>query len=261
MEHKPKILLIDIETSYKLAGVWGRFKQDISMNQIIQDTYVLCWCAKWLDEKTLHSDALFNHKGYKKDPTNDKKILQSMWKLLDKADIVIAHNGDNFDVKVLNARFIEHGMIPPSSYTTIDTLKVARRSFRFSSNKLDDLGKVLKVGAKMPTGGFELWKSIVLRHDTKAFARMVRYCKQDVKLLEKVYLKLRAWDKRHPSTVIANNLPTPRCNVCSSSDVVKNGSYATSTYTFQKYKCRDCGHNMRSRKAQDKPSDHLLKSI
>jgi DNA polymerase elongation subunit (family B) len=259
---KPKILILDIESSFKLAGVWGRFKQDISMNQIIQDTHILCWSAKWLGEKKFMSDSLHKHITlYKKDPTNDRKVLESVWKLLDEADYVVAHNGARFDGPVLNARFIQHGMQPPSSYKMIDTLSLARRSFKFTSNRLDDLGKALKVGQKAETGGFDLWKQIVLKQDKRAFAKMVKYCEQDVRLLEKVYLALRAWDKNHPSTVVSNDVDAPTCNVCESIRVKKNGSYATNTQVYQKYKCQDCGHSMRSRKSVSKTSPQLLKSI
>jgi DNA polymerase elongation subunit (family B) len=262
LERKPKILILDCETSFKIAGVWGRFKQDISMNQIIQDSYVLCWSAKWLGEKKLLGDSLHYHKTlYAKDPTNDKNILKSVWKLLDQADYVVAHNGAKFDGPVLNARFIQHGMKPPSTYKMVDTLSVARRSFKFTSNRLGDLGKILKVGAKIDTGGFDLWKKIVLNQDKRAFSKMVKYCEQDVKLLEQVYMALRAWDKNHPSTLVNQDPDLPTCNVCESTRVKRNGSYNTQTQSYQKYKCQDCGHNMRSRKASKKTSPNLLKSI
>jgi hypothetical protein len=262
LARKPNILILDIETSFMLAGVWGRYKQDVAMNQVLQDTHVLCWAAKWLDEKKIESDSLHNYPtAYKKDPTNDEHVLKTIWRLLDAADYVIAHNGAKFDVPRLNARFIQHGMKPPSSYYVIDTLSVARRSFKFTSNRLGDLGKILKVGTKKETGGFDLWKKIVLKQDVKAFDKMVKYCIQDVRLLERVYLALRAWDKRHPSTVVQDDPKTPKCNACGSSKIIKNGSYSTNTQTYQKFKCNDCGHCMRSRKASNKPNSNILKSI
>jgi len=262
---KPRILIFDIETSFKIAGVWGRFNQNIGMNQLIQDMYVLCWSAKWLDDDYIYSDALHKHKrAYKKDPTNDAEILRTAWEMLDKAEYVVAHNGARFDGPIMNSRFLQHGMKPPSSYKIIDTLQVARRSFKFTSNKLDDLGKTLKVGDKMETGGFQLWKDIILNQDAKAFDKMVAYCEQDVMLLEAVYKALRPWDKKHPSTVVAEDLEKPRCNVCSSEHVVKNGSYATNTQVYQKYSCKTCGHQMRSRTADKKSKtqkNNLLTSI
>ena len=68
---------------------------------------------------------------------DDKRVLQSIWKLLDEADIVIGHNGDRFDLRKLNARFIDNDINPPSPFRTIDTLKVARREFAFVSYTKD----------------------------------------------------------------------------------------------------------------------------
>lgn len=258
---KAKILLIDIETSFMLAGVWGRRDQNISMDQVFQDTYVLTWAAKWLDKKKMMSDALYLHpKTYKKDRTNDRAILETIWKLLDEADYVIGHNGQKFDVPVLNARFIQHGMTPPSPYIVIDTLLMARRRFRFSSNKLDDLGRALKVGRKTDTGGFKLWTDIVMHGDMKAFKHMLAYNKQDVRLLESVYNILKAWDTQHPNTNLLEGDDKLQCNACGSAKLQRRGLARTGANVYQRFQCQDCGAWSRTTKAE-KTTKPKLKSI
>ena len=101
---------------------------------------------------------------------------------------------------------------------------------------------------------------IVLKQDTKAFDKMMDYNVQDVLLLEDVYNEIKAWDKKHPSTVVLQDLTKPACNVCGSTHVIKNGSYSTNTNVYQKYQCSSCGHNMRSRKAEKKSNPNLLRS-
>lgn len=254
---KPKILLLDIETSYKVAGVWGRFNQNISMGQILQDVYVLNWSAKWLDDKYIYSDALhYDKQRYKKDPTDDRSILETVHELLNEADYVVAHNGKSFDQKVLNARFIQQGLKPPTPYLMIDTLLVARRHFKFTSNRLDDLGKTLGLGGKQSHEGFDLWVKVVRDQDRKAFDRMVIYCERDVTLLEDVYKRLRAWDTQHPNTTIGDGSTRPSCNACGSFKVKKNGIRRSRTQVYQSYQCTGCGHNMRAPVAekQDKNS-------
>jgi len=229
--------------------VWGLWKTTVSMKQLIQDVYVLNWAAKWHGSDEVLWDALYNYpKEYKKDPTDDSKILETIHALIEEADYVIGHNGDNFDLPTLNARFIKHGMAPPSTYRKIDTLKIARREFKFTSNRLDSLGDFLGVGRKIDTGGFELWREVVLDHNRKSFEHMVDYCIQDVLLLEDVYDRLKAWDPKHPALHIGGEKPA--CNTCGSHDVVKWGFYRTNTNRYQKYKCNSCGHNMRSRTAE-----------
>jgi predicted PolB exonuclease-like 3'-5' exonuclease len=253
---KPKILLLDIETSFLIAATFQRWQANIQMGAVLQDTYVLSWSAKWLDDEYIYSDALHYHKLWDKEKCNDKIILESIHKLLDEADYIVAHNGARFDVTTLNSRFIQHGMQPPSTYQVIDTLRIARRAFRFSSNKLDDLGTALGVGNKIKTD-FDLWMDVCVHHDTKQFDNMVEYCEQDVYLLEDVYKKLRPWDTKHPSTVVMGDLDKPRCNICTSDKVKKNGSYSTNTQRYNKFKCTACGHNMRMRYVA--PKDKLTK--
>ena len=263
MSDKPKILFFDIETAYIRAAVWSRWNINVNMSQVMEDWYVLCWSAAWAGEDFVMSDALHYHPAaYGANPRDDREVLQSIWNLLDEADIVVAHNGNRFDIPKLNARFIKHGMGPTSPVKVVDTLRVAKRSFKFTSNRLDDLGDYLGVGRKIPTD-FKLWADIIERHDRKAFDRMVAYCEQDVQLLEDVYLKLRPWDKTHPSTV-ALDADEPRCNVCNSTRILKNGTYDTQAQRYQKFKCGDCGHNMRLKKSDKdvgKKKRKLLRSI
>lgn len=241
-----KTLMLDLETAPITANVWRLFKENIGINQVIQDSYVLCWTAKWEHEDELISDALHYHPTlWKSDHTNDRIIMGELWKLVDEADIIVAHNADRFDIPVMNARFLAHGMHPPSPYRSIDTLKIARRKFRLASNKLDWLSRFLKIGTKVRTGGFDLWGDIIHSQDTAAFDHMVEYCEKDVELLEQVYITLRSWDDKLPAKSV--NTDGKTCNACGSDDIVKNGSYSTNTQIYQKYKCKSCGHNMRSR--------------
>lgn len=257
-----KTLLLDIETSFKIMAAWGMYNQNFNHGQIIQDKHILCWAAKWLDDDYVYYDSLHYHKLYKKDPTDDSIIVDTLWDLVDEADLVVAHNGDKFDIKEMNTRFKLNDLPPPSSFRSIDTLKIARREFRFTTNRLDYLGELLGVGRKLDTD-FSLWYDIVMKQDIKAFNKMMDYNIQDVYLLEDVYKELRPYDKKHPSTVILTDLDKPRCNVCSSDKIVKNGSYATNTGTYQKFKCGTCGHNMRSRfkdKMEKEQNYNVLKS-
>lgn len=247
---KPKILLLDIETAPKTAFVWSMWKENIGLNQLEKDGYVLCYCAKWLQEGKVFSDAIWDYEDYQKDPENDYNIIASVHELLEQADVVIAHNGRGFDIPTLNARFVTHELQPPSPYKIVDTLKIARAKFRFTSNRLDALGMFLGEGRKIQTGGFDLWRNVMLQ-DTKAQAQMVKYCKQDVQLLENVYLRLRAWDNTHPNVALYIESDKPVCPVCGSEHVHKKGYDYSRTYKYQRYKCIDCGHNIRDRKSLD----------
>lgn len=259
-----KILIIDVETAPKLAYVWGLWDNNVSLSQLVSDTYLLCWAGSWLDEECIYYDSLHYHpRRWKKDPENDIEILKSAWKMLDEADYVIAHNV-KFDVGTLNSRFIQQGMGPPSSYKLIDTLRIAKQNFKFTSNKLEFITSVLTKDSKMDAGGFETWRAICSDKCEKAFDKMVEYNIKDIEILEEVYLKLRAWDKKHASLPVSGDLTEMACNVCGSRKIRKNGTYNTNTQRYQRYQCGDCGHSMRGSKAIKKTKEqraNLLRSI
>jgi DNA polymerase III epsilon subunit-like protein len=158
------------------------------------------------------------------------------------ADELVAHNGDKFDLKWLNTRLVYHGFDPKPIERTVDTLAIARRRFMFNSNRLDYIGQFLGLGQKIDTGGIELWKDIVLNKDAKAMAKMVRYCKQDVKLLEQVYHKLA--DYHNPKTHVGVHVGNERwsCPSCGSENVrinkVRMSALGIPRYTMH---CNDCG--------------------
>ena len=120
-----KVLLLDIETAPMEVYVWGLYKQRISHTNIIKDWNIICWSAKWLNDSDYKGDCLTPKESIER---NDKRILQSIWNLLEKADVVIGHNVERFDLRKLNARFKYHGINPPTPYQTIDTLKHSRRN-------------------------------------------------------------------------------------------------------------------------------------
>jgi len=241
---KPRVLLLDLETAPILAHVWAFYDQNISSAQVERYSRILTWAAKWLDSPVYHYDAQYLHKkAYKADPDSDYEVCDTLWDLVDEADIIIAHNGNAFDCKVMNARFIANGMKPPSPYRQIDTLLIARRVFKFASNKLDDLGIQLGLGRKVDTGGFKLWKDIVTDHCPLAWAKMVTYNIGDVKLLEDVYLKLRPFDKRHPNMDIFS-VGAPKCVSCGSDRIYKRGQSIQESGTYQRWSCKDCGKHM-----------------
>ena len=239
MSTKPRILLFDVENAPNIAYTWALYQDINSMKFIKENWFMMCWCAKWLGDKKVHSSALPDFDYYKKHPKCDRLIMKALRKLLDEADIVIAHNGARFDVRKANARFIVHGIEPPSPYRIIDTLKEARKHFMFTSNRLDDLGRILGVGRKIATGGFELWVECLEGNKT-AWNKMVKYCKQDVLLLERVYKKLLPYMTSHPNLSIYLSKQFAVCGSCGSGNIMKNGHVYTQASKYQRYKCKDC---------------------
>jgi DNA polymerase elongation subunit (family B) len=228
LQNKLKVLLFDIETSPMRSYTWSCWKQNIGTNQIISDWFILTWSAKWLFEDEVLSDKLTGEESLKE---NDERITKTLFDLIDEADVTISHNGDKFDIRRINTRFLIHGLGTPSSYINIDTLKHARKQFSISSNRLDYLGQFLGIGRKIDTGGFELW-SRCMKGEDEALKEMQEYCDQDVKLLEDVYLTLRPYIKPHPNLGLYINDDIKRCPTCGSDKIRPIGDYYTTVSIY-----------------------------
>lgn len=228
-----KILLWDLETLPIIATTWGLWKPNLSHDNIIEDSSIVCAAWKDLDADEVHTAAVNI-----KHPRNDKALVKKVRDVLSTADVLVAHNGDKFDLKHLNARLVFHGLAPLPPLRTVDTLKVARRYFRFTSNRLDYLGKHLGLGAKLHTD-YSLWLRILLEKDPKALASMVTYNAQDVKLLEAVYLKLRPFMTNHPNQRLCNG---ESCPICGQDQCLqKRGFRINKLSKAQAYQCQACG--------------------
>lgn len=232
-----KILLFDIETAPSLGFVWGKWEQDVL--EFKQDWYILSFAAKWFGEKKTTVYALPDYRGYRKNLEDDSLLVKDLWKLFDEADIIVAHNGDGFDIRKANARFIQHCLGVPSPYKTVDTLKLAKKYFKFDSNKLNDLAQYLGLGRKLDIGSFNTWMGC-MTGDKKAWKKMVVYNKHDVELLDDVYRRLRPWTTNHPNINILDG-KTKSCPICGSSNVQKRGYSITKVNKYQRIQCQGCG--------------------
>jgi len=242
----PKVLLFDIETAPLLGYVWQLWENNVALNQVQSDWYVLSWSAKWLGSP--ENEVMYMDQRKAKNIEDDSKILKKMWELLDEADVVITQNGKNFDQKKLNARFILHGFQPPSSYKHIDTFIIAKRHFGFTSNKLEYMTDKLCTKYKKlkheKFSGFDLWREC-LNGNMEAWNEMETYNKHDVLALEELYNKLIPWD----SSINFNLYHDDESNTCKCGckDLARNGFYYTAVGKFQRYKCKQCGAETRDR--------------
>ena len=248
---KPRILIFDIETAPVLSYVWRLFDENIGLNQIVSDWFVLSWAAKWADgDKVMYRD---QRKAERIE--DDSTLMKEIWGLLDQADIVVTQNGKRFDAKKLNARFVMLGMQPPSSYRHIDTYQIAKKHFAFTSNKLeymtDKLCTKYKKLAHKEFPGFELWREC-LKGNKKAWREMERYNRHDVLSLEELWEKLRPWDSSINFDVYHEHNYN-HCK-CGADDWKKYGYAFTNTGKFQRLQCKKCG-------AETRCKENLLSKI
>ena len=242
----PKILLIDIETSLTTAFVWGPgYGINVLPADIVEDDpwIIICYAAKWLLGGEIFGECVTSDEAKRKD---DLRVVSTIWDLMEEADIIIAQNGDKFDIRKINARFLSNGFSgPPSSYQTIDTLKQSRKIQSPGSHKQDELAKQFKLTRKKKTDR-ELWVRCYYG-EQEALDYMFEYCKGDTETLEGVYLYLRPWMTSHPNLALFCDSNMEICNHCMAVvDKKRIGYYTTPVNRFPAYRCK-CGAILRGR--------------
>ena len=210
----------------------------------------MSYCSKELGKKRV----VYDDTSKDDHPRNDYRLLVGLHELLSTVDIVIAQNGKAFDMKKINARFIERGLPALPPIKVIDTLLIAKDVARFTSNKLEWLSKHLTDTPKYEHGefpGMALWTEC-LKGNKRAWAEMKKYNCIDVPATEELYLKLRPYMQGHPNVAAYYDDDHTRCPRCASVNVRPLDKPAlTQTGQYTRYQCGDCGGFARSRYTQN----------
>ncbi len=234
LKTKRKRLFFDIETSPNIGLFWeAGYKKNIDYSNIIQERAIICICYKWEDDKDVYSLQWDSKQ-------NDKAMLLKFVEVANTASELVGHNGDKFDLAWIRTRCLFHDIKMFPTYTTIDTLKIARSKFRFNSNRLNYIADFLGLGQKIKTE-FNLWKDILLHKDKVAMEAMIKYCKKDVVLLEKVFkhLNTHVEAKTHYGVLFGQYKGT--CPECGSDDLAGAGTRTTATGVVKlRYQCKTC---------------------
>lgn len=226
-----KILTIDIETKPLVAYAWGLRDQNIGINQILSAGGILCFAAKFSDERKVHFHSEWED--------GELRMLKAAHKLLDEADAVVGWNSDRFDIRWLNGQFVKHSLTRPSPFAKVDLMKSVRHFQYLPSYKLDFVARFLGIGSKVRTGGFDLWGD-VLNGCPKAQALMRRYNIGDTKLTEAVFDRLLAkgWVRGMPNHAIDGGHVCPHCG---GEKLQARGFTLSKTKRYQRWQCRECG--------------------
>lgn len=236
------ILILDIETAPTVAYTWRMWKANIGQDMIVEGGYMLSCSMKWLGEDEV---AYYENRN----GSDDKELVSNVIEYLDRADYVVAHNAEKFDVPYIKYRALVNNIPPPSPFKVIDTLRIARKEFLFSRNTLANLAIELEVDDKLTHekfAGFKLWAECLKGNDG-AWEAMREYNIQDVLTLEQVYLKLRPWYREHPNVTSEEEKLHHTCPKCGSEKLHSRGYYYTNVGKYQRFKCLCCGGWSRTR--------------
>ena len=228
-----RLLFYDIETAPMLSFHWeGKTEYVPAGMNVSDDRFLLCWSAKWSDSREVKSGRVTAKEAVTQ---SDSRIVGKLADLMREADYVVAHNGNRFDYKRVNARLLVNRLTPLGSVQMIDTLSIARSSFDLPYNNLNYLAQKLGFGSKLRTD-FDLWRRCFYG-EVSALKEMEAYNRQDVVLLEHVFHAMLPYAKTLPRLVDAAEWREELCPYCGSKDRKPSGFYRTKVNTFPKYTC------------------------
>lgn len=238
----PKVLTLDIETSPHKSWHFDTFRVNISPQQIIEPSRIVCWAAKWQWKKNI----LFHDENQ----TSHSDMIESIVHLIDEADVVVTYNGDGFDLPWIDWERKLWDIPKPSPFVSVDLYKVVRRSFRNAPARrsLDYITRRLSLTGKLQHEGyFPLWLAMSGNDGTearKAWNTFRKYNKQDVFTTEELYYVLHDEITNMPHLALFNEeAPTSSlsCPACLSTRITRQGYKRTKTRRYPQYKCSDCG--------------------
>lgn len=233
VKHSKPWILIDIETSTDKGEFYGQL-HEARIVKMIEESHITGFAVKWYGEKKIFVYDLKDFRG------SEKKLLQKILWWTEQADYSIAHNGDKFDFKVINARLDKYHLPLISPIKTIDTLKIARKLWKLASYKLDFIGWYYDLGRKTQRPEINGPMTEGQRRKEK------KYNGNDVLLLEKVFnLQLP-----HIGYLPMFRIPKPKLNIsedktcpredCGSSHTNSRGSRVSEGWLWQQLYCKGC---------------------
>jgi len=234
---KPNITVWDIEVTWGLDAGTGA---------------ILCIAYKDLHEKNVHCVSQWDFKNWHKDIYNDSEVVKAVHPVLFNSDGHVFQFGIGFDLPYFNSRALKWGLPPIPKGQIMDTWVAAKKKMRLEKRSLDSIARFFDLPTKTHVG-IKTWQGVMNR-DVASCKKMANYCKNDVKVLEGVYLKLRPLMPSIPNyNLWKRGDDPPVCARCGSDKTRPCGFKPLVSGKYQKFLCKDCGSVSRSRYAETGP--------
>ena len=225
---QPRVVFYDIETN--------NLKADFG--------WVLCGSWKVLGNPKVHTVSLRDFPAlWKRDPTNDREVVQKLRDDLSTADVLVAHYGVKFDKRYLNTRLLKWGMSPMHPVQYVDTWRVMKDNLALSSNRLKAGERFFELDetgdhVKKTELSADAWRRAPTGH-LPSLKYVEDHCVADVIQLEKLYLILRKVHESHPNLCAVTELDA--CPKCGVGKLEGAGTRISRTGVATRYKCQSCG--------------------
>lgn len=188
-----KIMVYDVESSLIECTVFWSGKQYISHSQLRGETRIITVAWQWLGEDKVHTLVWDENQ-------SDEKLLAEFVKEYNKADLLVGINNDNFDNRLVQARFAKFNL-PYNLYTrSFDVQKEAKRRFRIPSYSMAYMTSFFNVPQKLETEGIKMWNKVQFgtpEEQKEYLQKMVTYNIGDIVSTAALYYRLRPFFGHH----------------------------------------------------------------
>lgn len=179
--------------------------------------------------------SISDYKGWRRDPSNDKKLVADLASQLSEADMWVTWYGKRCDVPYLNTRLLFHKLPPLPAVHHIDGWETARRYLKLHSNRLASLQDFLELKDKKTSIAPSMWLK-ACGGNQKALDYITHHCIKDVDVLEGVYNRLLPFIK---DPAVRDDRGA--CLRCGSASLVAHGVVRTTTNIKPRFQCNGCG--------------------
>lgn len=235
---RPRVLTLDLER------LPGRFTRDIwegrdlaRVNYLHPDRWdelpsTLCASWKWHGQRAVGFVAAWEDP----DPFH---VARTMWQVIDEADVVVTYNGRRADLKWLRQDWAQADLPATTPYRDVDLFLVARREFAFESKSLAHLCQRLGLPGKHGRYNADEARAAAAG-DGPERRRLVRYNKQDSRITESVFDRLRPYVRGINFGLYRED--EARCCPSCGHDILEPAGFATTAVTrFPTFRCAACG--------------------
>lgn len=225
-----KILIFDIETNLLLASVFWSGEQYIKHTQLRGETKVITVAWTWLGENTVHHLVWDENQ-------SDEKLLKEFATVYNEADLVVGINNNNFDNRILQARFAKFN-IPYNVYVrSFDIQKTAKKYFRIPSYSLAYMTAFFNVPQKLNHEGVKMWELVqwgTPEEQKEYLQKMVEYNIGDIISTAALYIRLRPFFGHTIHLGVGDGEPAWSCPDTGSTNVELYKTTITKAGTIQR---------------------------
>lgn len=185
--NKEKTAIIDIETS--------NLKADYGI--------ILTWCVKPLGESKIEEGIITVadiKKGRHGD--EDRRVTKELIEVMQKYDKLIGYYSKRFDLPYIRTRALNMGLDFPffGSIQHVDVYDIVKNRFNMSRKTQENACRQLLGETEKDHVKGNIWRDAA-RGDQKALKYVIEHNRKDVRDLEKLYIKVRDYARRHDVSI------------------------------------------------------------